>query len=443
MLSTGSLLPACVVTGPPPAPLPELPPQFLDSGRTPQSDDWWRTLGDASLTQAIQTALAANPSVAQVAARLSAAKAAMGQEQASLIPTLTVTANQQASENNETTTFGLSAVYEVDLWGRLRSRRAAAAYSLEAAAFALETARIALISDVATQWHQVATTRATLASIATQQSQYETVLALVEQRLRNGQASAADVLRQRQLVESTRSLAASTRADLAQQRHALDQLLGQPAGTGHAHPTLASAPPVLPAVGIPAETVMRRPDVRGAWAQVAAADRSLAAAIANRFPQFEIGLNISAEPSGSHNLFENWLSSLAATLVGPLVDGGERRAQVAARQAELDEALAAFRETVLSAFGEIQDVLAELAERERQLDSLTRQRALSQAVIDRQTRQLRQGTTDFPSLLDTQISHGLLEREWLATRQQWIAQHIHLHRAVAGPITLEQERPTQ
>ena len=90
--------------------------------------------------------------------------------------------------------------------------------------------------------------------------------------------------------------------------------------------------PALPATGVPAELVERRPDVRKAFADLMAADRRVGAAIANRYPKLSLTAGVSSSPEYLRDLFDNWLASLAANLVAPLFDGGERKAEGRAHQ---------------------------------------------------------------------------------------------------------------
>ncbi|MBD8527874.1 efflux transporter outer membrane subunit [Pseudomarimonas arenosa] len=422
------------------ATMPTLPQSFLAEGGSVAPTAWWHAFSDPDLDQLIAQALAENLSLQATAARLRAAEAVAGAAAAGLRPSLTARASATHNEGGETTgSTSLSAAYELDLWGRLRSSRDAAVLQAEATAQELHAARISLSAAVAIQWFALGSSGERLQLISQERATYERLLRLVESRYRNGQANVSDVLRQRQLVESTRSLEASTAAELGTQRHALEELLGQPAGSRALAGNIPPAMSALPRSGLPADVVSRRPDVQQRWLLLQSADRSVAAAIANRFPQLSLTASGTSSDAGASRLFEDWLGSLVANLVGPIFDGGARRAEVERTRAVFDQRLAEYRSAVLVGFREIQDALLRDQQQTIRVASLIEQLRLSDAVIERIERQLRNGSATYLSLLDAQITNSSLRREVLSARQQHAEQRIALFRAMAGPLADEEE----
>lgn len=273
--------------------------------------------------------------------------------------------------------------------------------------------------------------------IASDRQSYEKTLELIELRYRYGQLNASDVLRQRQLLESTRADEAAARSDLALLRHGLSELLGGVWKEGDEAWTGAETEwqlPALPATGMPVQTVLQRPDVQQAWLRVQSADQAVAAAIAERFPRLDLSVNLASTDAGMLNLLDEWTGSLVAALLGPVIDGGARRANVESKRAVLEQRLAEFREQVLAAFREIQDALVAEHSLQQQLASLSEQQRLAEANVQSLMVQLRNGTADFPSLLESQVSFSGVRRQWLTQRQQLIDNRISLYRALAGPI---------
>lgn len=420
------------------APLPTLPAQFAGAGETPAPERWWQAFADPELDALVATALTDNPGLQAIEGRLRAADAVARGSGASLIPSLSLSASHSRDvgdqPNAELNRGGLSAAYEIDLWGRLRANRDSAQLQAEATAQELSAARISLSASVASLWFQIGSTAERLQRIEQERAAYERILVLVENRHRYGQAPISDVLRQRQLVESTRSLQASTVADLGIRRHALQELLGQAAGGSAISGRLPLALPAVPRTGVPAATVSRRPDVRQRWLQIEAADRSVAAAIANRFPQLSLSASYTSSDAGAAQLFDNWVGNLIANLLTPLIDGGARRAEVERSRAVLDQRIADYRAAVLTAFREVQDALLQDQQLQVRLTSLEAQLALSDAVVDRLERQLRNGSDSYLGLLDAQISNSSLRRELITTRQLLVEQRIGLFRVMAGPL---------
>ena len=414
---------------------PPLPATFSASGEPAVVASWWMAFADTQLNALIAHALADNLPLQATAARLRAAEASAAAAGAGLLPSLTARASETRLQGGETERSGsLSAAYEVDLWGRVRAGRDAAALQAQATEQELQAARISLSAAVATQWFALGSSAERLRLIGQERATYERILRLVESRYRNGQATVSDVLRQRQLVESTRSLEASTAAELGTQRHALEELLGQPAGStdlaGHV-PTMLSA---LPRTGVPADMVGRRPDVQQRWLLLHSADRSVAAAVANRFPQLSLTASGQSSDAGVAALFDDWIGSLVANLVAPLFDGGARRAEVERSRAVLDQRIAEYRSAVLVAFREVQDALLRDQQQGIRVASLVEQLRLSDAVIERIERQLRNGSDSYLSLLDAQLTNSSLRRDVLSARQLHAEQRIALFRALAGPL---------
>ena len=418
--------------------MPALPDQFAASGDTPAPALWWQSFEDPELDRLVAAALADNPNLMVIAARLRAADAIARASGAALIPSLSASAKHDRAFGDQpgaqTNSAGLSASYELDLWSRVRSGRDAAALQAQATAQELLAAEISLSANVAVLWFQIGSTEERLRLIEAEREVYARILQLVETRFRNGLAPVSDVLRQRQLVESTRSLQAATVADLGVRRHALEELLGKAAGSSEIPGSLPLQMPQLPSTGIPGDTVNRRPDVQQVWLQVRAADRSLAGAMANRFPQLSLSASYGSNDGGAASLFDNWIGSLMASLAGPLIDGGARRAEVARSRAVLDQRVAEYRRTVLAAFREIADALLQDQQLQIRVASLERQLQLSDQVVDRLERQLRNGSDSYLSLLDAQITNSSLRRDVIATRQLLAEQRIALFRSLAGPL---------
>ncbi|MDD3762393.1 MAG: efflux transporter outer membrane subunit [Nevskiales bacterium] len=417
---------------------PELPAGFDAAGTATAPALWWTAFSDPQLDALTLQALAANPGLQVIEARLRAARAGTRAAAAGLWPSVSASASRtegfDGGRDNDSSSAGLAASYEVDLWGRVRARRESAALSAQATAEELQAAQISLSANVASLWFRIGTTRRRLELIEQDRARYARILSLVEQRFRNGQTQASEVLRQRQLLESTQALAASTRADLGVQRHALDELLGEPAGRAAYAGAAARDLPPVPATGVPAGVVNRRPDVRQSWSQLLAADRDVAAAIANRFPQLGLDLTYSSTDAGVAELFDDWIGSLVGSVALPLIDGGARRAEVERTRAVLDQRVAAYRQTVLAAFREIQDALLQDRQQDERVTSLTEQLRLSDASVERLVTQLRNGQVEYPSLLEAQVSNSALRRDLLTARQQQAEFRIALYRALAGPL---------
>lgn len=433
---------ACTVTPERASVEPSLPDQFVHAGEQAAPELWWQAWPQQELGLLIQQAFSDNPGLAQTQARLSAAQASLASSQAELFPSLSASAEVSDgfadSTAQQSTRIGLAAAYEVDLWGRVRNQRAASLLEAQATEQDLRAAEISLSASVASLWFQIGAARERLDLIRIDRRNYETTLSLIETRYRQGQLSAGNVLQQRQLLESTRASEASAVSELAVLRHALSETLGSDWQEDWNGAKNWQVPP-MPYTGVAARSVMRRPDVEQAWLRVLAADHSVGAAIAARFPQLDLSLSATSSNAGALDVFDQWIGSMAASLLGPIFDGGARRAEVERQRAILDQRIAEFRAQTLLAFREVQDALVNDRALQQRVASLLEQQRLSDAAVQSLLVQLRHGASDFPSLLDAQISFSAVKRDLLSARQQLVENRITLYRALAGPLPQQED----
>ncbi len=423
--------------------MPDLPAGFSQPGSAPVTEAWWRGFQDTQLDQLIAHALQHNFSLRAVWDRLDQAAALARKSRAGYFPQLDASAAagrtsvHNGTENSEYSA-GLSAAYEVDLWGRVRSSAQAADLDRQASAAQLQTAALTLSAQIASAWYQFAEQSA-LAEL--QQRQLDTnrqVLELVTLRFQHGQVGATDVLQQRQLVESTRGDLALTQAQRQVLRHQLAVLLGEAPGTSlipEPAPGLQVQLPELPGTGVPAQRLQQRPDVQQRWLTLQAADRRVAAALAERFPRLSLSGTATASASRSADLFDDWIGNLAANLLLPVIDGGQRRAEVQRTEAVASEALNEYRQTLLDAFGEVEDALTREQRQQEYLASVDQQLRLSRLAIERLRDSYRNGAVDYLRVLNALLTDQSLERSRLQARRQWIEYRIALHRALAGGWT--------
>ncbi|MFW5683195.1 MAG: TolC family protein, partial [Phycisphaeraceae bacterium] len=290
-------------------PLRDVPPFSAsgNDGAREQSPQWWTVFGDDELEAAIDRAIDDSFTLAAAWQRLRAARAIAEREGADLWPQLDGVGSAQWSESfgdgggdfddfddfdgDDDTEFslGLEAGYEVDLWGRIESRVEAERLRARATAAEYRTAALTLAAEVTRTWYRLAEAQRQLDILQQQIDTNESVVELLEDRFAAGQIRSADVLRQRQLVEATREQAVLARSRQARLQHQLAVLMGRPPQAEPPNPRgeLPEIPPP-PAVGLPAELVERRPDVRQARLRLEAADRDLASAIADQYPRINL-----------------------------------------------------------------------------------------------------------------------------------------------------------
>jgi NodT family efflux transporter outer membrane factor (OMF) lipoprotein len=414
------------------------PPQFsLPGGEWEYAGRWWRDFHDPILEGLIEQALSKSFTLGAAWARLRQAEAVARREGAPLWPTLDAEAGVTHQDSNTTDgdtsrQVGFSAAYEIDLWGRLRSSSRAAVLEAEASAADLRSAAISLSAEVADTWYQLTEQRAQVALVESQIDTNGQLLKLVEARFRIGQTSASDIYRQRQLLAQTEGELAQANSRLDTLNHQLAILLGSYPGTrslpaGAELPTLGP----LPATGVPAELLQRRPDLQAARLRIAAADARIAAAVAARYPRIDLSAALTSS-SSSGELFSDWLGNLAAQLVAPLFDGGQRSAEAQRARAAALEALNEYRQALLEALGEVEVALATEFGQRRYLASLENQLQQAAAVQRQERQRYFQGDSDYLSVLDALRSRQALERQQVTAKRQLLSDRINLVRALAG-----------
>lgn len=438
----------------------ELPESFSRSGEAPRPDTWWRAFEDPALTRLIERALRNRPTLRETWARLAQAQATAGRTAADRWPSLSGEAEasrQQtgdlrdndsggssatrrsgtlSSDNiTEDYSLGLSASYELDLWGRIDARADAARLDARASRQQLEAAALSLTGSVADTWYRLLAQRARLDLLHRQLDTNRTVASVVEVRVLQGQAGLADLLRQRELIQQTQEQIAAAEGEVQLLENELSVLLGRAPRMGDL-PDGRSLPsgPVLPRTGVPADLIARRPDVQEALLRVQAADKRVAAAIAERFPRIDLTGSLTTAAAAPADLFTSWTSNLAAQLSVPLIDAGQRRAEVNRTEAVVAERLAQFEDTTLTALQEVEDALTRIEQQAKRVDRLSRQVQLARQAVQRLRSRYVNANVDFLDVLDALTRVQNLERQLIDSRRQRLAARVGLARALAGGI---------
>ena len=418
-----------------------LPDQFSRSGSMQLNERWWQTFKDPALDQLITKALRKNLDLKAAYQRLERASALVREQGDGRFPELDSFLSAEKTDSDtvdsETIELGLSAAYELDLWGRIGSRIAAENYRYQATALDLKAAGLTLSSLVAQTWYQLTEATDQVALITQQVDANRKVLTLIESRLGIGNTSSADVLRQEQLLEATREqrIAAEQRVRLLQYRLAV--LTGE-APRSIALPATAGLPdiPPLPDTGLPAGLVNRRPDIQAVFQRLAASNAELAATVSERYPRISLSASVSTLDDDSRELFDDWLKNLAANLVVPLIDGGERRARVDVARAEKQALLFTFGQSVLEAFEEVESALTREAQQARRIDSLARQLQFAGQTYEQLRVEYFNGAGNYIDVLTALTDVQQLRRDLLSARLELLEFRIALYRALAGGFNM-------
>lgn len=410
---------------------------------------WWKSLANTELNDLMESAFSGSPSFAQAAARFRQANASASKLSAASFPSVSGSASvssakQQATSDDGSTTklsidnygLGLAASYELDLWGRVHSVRRSAGLNAEASFLDLETAAMSLSARIAELWIQSIEARAGVDLITKQIETNSKALDLLKERATKSNTTLLDVYQQEQLlrVSESRLPAAMQRMEIL--KNELDVLVGRHAGTGPAIKTdeLPALPP-FPGNGVPADILNNRPDVKAQQLRLQAAGWDTAAARADRLPAIRLSAKYEYSSDRTSTLFDNWISSLAAGLTAPLIDGGQKRAESRRSKAALDAAMASYRETVLNAFKEVQNALVTEKRSTETFAALSRQLESSRKALDEATNRYRNGNVSYLSVLTALRSVYQTELDLYSSHSSVLQARIALHRALGGTWT--------
>ena len=439
---------ACATTSPVPQPQVSAPPAWNEAPTADAaavSADWWQRFGSGELQALVDEALAASPDLAIAVERVRQAEAQVRVAGASLFPQIDGAASSSArttrdrdanaSVRTESSGTALSASYELDLWGRNAAGVRGAEAALRATVFDRDTARLTLIAGVANAYFDVLSLRARIANARENVAIAERVLQVVSARSRNGAVSQLDVARQEATVLSQRAALLPLEQQERQTLAALAILLGRvPQGFDVQARGLAqiSLPSISP--GLPADLLVRRPDLASAEAQLFAANASLAAARAALLPSIQL-TGSAGVASGALLGFLNGptaTAALAASVLQPIFDGGRLRGQVSIAESRERELVETYRKAILAAFADVESALAAATR--------LQQREVLQTQVEQRSREAlrlaevryREGADDLLSVLDAQRSLFDAQDQLAQVRLDRLDAAVALFKALGG-----------
>ncbi|MFW5740418.1 MAG: efflux transporter outer membrane subunit [Myxococcota bacterium] len=427
--------------------LPVEPPKRFSraDGTFVMPERWWIAFGDPQLNALIDEALYANLDLKTAWERLREARAIVEREGGSLSPEVDAGMEGQlrspaGEEGPASLWLGLTASYEVDLWGRLRSRVDAARYRARASLADYRTMALSVSAEVASTWFRLLAARSRLELLEDQVEANLDVLRLLESRFGTGQIRSVDILRQRQLIEATRNEMLAALEEQALLEHQLAVLLGR-SPNGRFWVPLGALPPVppLPQAGVPAELVQRRPDVQRDYELLRAADRDLASAIAARYPRLSLSASVGTAQDSTSELFRDWFASLLANLVVPIIDREAREAEVDRSEAVVRQRLYQYGKTAVVALREVEDALAREALQVARIESLEDQSELARKAYQQLGIEYLNGMADYIDVLTALTEEQQLRRRLIAAERVLLELRIALYRALAGGFETARE----
>ncbi|WP_343730772.1 efflux transporter outer membrane subunit [Duganella sp.] len=327
---------------------------------------WWQLFGDPLLNQLAETIEVNNQNVAAAVASYAQARALVAEQRASLFPSVDLngSATRTGGGGNTQTAnqyrANIGASWEPDVWGRLRAGVGNASASLQASAADLAAARLSAQGELATNYFSLRQTDAEKALLDATVEGYERVLQITQNRFDAGIAAKSDLLQAQTQLASARIDQITLVRQRATLEHAIAVLLGKAASDFTLAPAEWKAVvPDVPA-GVPSTLLQRRPDIAAAERRVAAANEQIGIARSAYFPSLNLTGSYGYGAASTGGLFNasNNLWSLGLSAAQTLFDAGATKARVSGAEAARDQAIANYRQTVLSAFADVENQLA-------------------------------------------------------------------------------------
>lgn len=397
---------------------------------TPRSaasgEAWWTIYADPTLDALMRQVAVSNQTLKANEAAVREARAALREARSGLFPTLSIDGGVRgvpagsgsrggttgggnsggATFSNIRPQYNLSAEadWELDLWGRIRRGIESQAATAQATEGDLAAARLSIQTQLATAYFSLRANDAQRRILEDAADAYRESLRITRNQYRVGIVARGDVAQAQTQLLQTEAQAVALGVDRAQFEHAIAVLIGKPpADFSLAAAKMPRTVPVVPA-GLPSTLLERRPDIAAAERRMAAANADIGVAAAAYYPDISLSASFGVASTAIGNLFEaaNRGASAAASLTELLFDAGARKARTDQARAAYDQTLAVYRETVLTAFQQVEDQLSALRYLQDQAGIQARAVAAAREAERLEMNQYRAGTVAYTSVVTAQ-----------------------------------------
>lgn len=412
--------------------------------------EWWRSFGSDELNRLVERGLQNNHDLGAAMARLAQAEATAGIAEATEAPTLDLVGkagvegpgggvgsvrSRSAWDTQRNYQIGLRASYDVDLWGKNRNITQAALARARASVFDREAIALVLTGDITKAYLDFQIINERIAIAERNLSNARQALRSVERRMERGDATAVEVTQQRTSVASSEAVIPVLKLDREKAISRLAILVGT-TPTEMKLDTMAVETIKVPEVraGLPSELLCRRPDIRKAEANLAAAKLDVASARAKMMPS----LSLTGEAGyGSQALSAlvnpaSIFYSLAANMVQSLFDAGRNEAEIRRNAARYRELLETYAQALLNSFKDVDDALAEIRYIGEQQVLLTEAASQAQRAYQLSSRSYTIGAVDYLTLLDTERTLFRNEDSREVSRLTRLKSIVSLYLALGG-----------
>jgi len=411
--------------------------------------NWWSILNDASLTNLVESAVSGNLGLKEARARVREARARRGITEANRFPTIDARGSAKTSRSSEETgsgserelyALGFDAAWELDLFGGRRRTIEAAEAELQAGEEDLRDVLVSLLAEVALNYVEVRSFQTRLSVAEANLDAQEETHRITQWRFQAGLTTQFDVEQAKYSLEQTRAQIPVLQTGLVQAKNRMALLLGHP--PGFLEDTLAErraipSTPLEVAVGVPADVLRQRPDVRRAERQLAAQTAQVGVATADLYPKFSLLGSIGLEALSMENLF-SWGSrthGIGPTVAWPLFDAGAIRGNIEVQSALQEQALIRYEAAVLSALEEVENALVAYAQEQRRRYALGEATQAALRALELAQSQYSAGLIEFSNVLIAQRALLSLQDQLAVSEGEVTSNLIALYKALGGGWT--------
>jgi multidrug efflux system outer membrane protein len=418
---------------------------------------WWTTLNDPELSGLIERAVVRNRDLKKAEARIREARARRGLSRAGLYPTLDATGSVTRSRGSAETgiamtsdlfSAGLDASWEIDLFGGVRRSVEASEADMQAAGEDLHDTLVSLLAEVALNYVDLRTGQARLAVTEASLKSQEETHRLALWRFQAGLSDDLAVQQARYNMENTRAQIPTLRIAISEAKNRLAVLLGEAPGAVHAELEASGPVPGVPpqvAVGVPADLLRQRPDVRRAERQLAAQTARIGVAAAEIYPKLRLSGAIGLQALSFGGLFSsgNTTSSGSSGVTWRIFDAGAIRRNIEVQSALHEQSLIAYESAVLVALEETENAISAYAQEQRRRQSLGEAARSAESAVELAQINYRMGLSDFGTVLEAERSLLSFQDQLAQSNGAVVTNLVKLYKALGGGwtplIPVEQE----
>jgi outer membrane protein, multidrug efflux system len=451
---------ACVLTQDLPDPALDVPAQYKYASKAdaPPTLDWWRGFRSSELTQLMEEAQTVNLDIAAAVSRIVEADAQARQAGAALLPSLSGSGSETYSRTSGSSASGLtnggrevvnyssslSASYQLDFWGQNRDALQTAEETANANRFDRDTVALTTLAAVANAYFQVLSSQDRLRTAQRNIASAQRILDAIRERRKAGTGTDLDVAQQESVLANQKALVPPLRQTLDQNANALAVLVSRPPESvrlaGGSLDRIA-IPRVTP--GLPSELLTQRPDIRRQEAQLASATANIGNARAQFFPTIQLTGNGGYQSSALVSLFQPHAAffQLVGSATQPIFDGGKILGNFEYAKARQEELLQTYRKTIVQAFTDVDNALFSIKQTTIKLQLQRDVVNASRRAFDLAEQQLRAGTADIVTVLNTQLTLFQAEDTLSQAQLARLLAIVSLYQALGGGWEPRMEKP--